>query len=97
MTNNLEKRMSEHFTKDKKAAKYTKSHIPAKIEAVWQTREKSNACKLEYRIKELTKKEKEELIQGKPLKEFLSGKIDARKYRKVRLETIKINKTDHQV
>ena len=87
MTNDIDKRMTEHFTQDKKAAKYTKSHEPVKIEAVWQTKEKSNACKLEYRIKELTKKEKEELVEGTPLKEYLKGKIDARKYRRI--------KTDH--
>ena len=82
-TDYLEKRMLAHFSQNKQAAKYTKSHEPLKLEIAWQTKEKSNACKLEYQIKRLTKKEKEELIIDNKLNKYLKGKIDARKYRKI--------------
>ena len=81
ITNNLNKRMSEHFSKHKNGAKYTKSHDAIKVEAVWQTKEKSLACKLEYNIKHLTKIEKENLIIRKKIKEYLSGKVDCRRYK----------------
>ena len=62
MTNDIEKRLSEHLTN--KGAKYTKSHQAEKLEAVWRSKDKSLACKLEYQIKQLTKKinENKELI-----------------------------------
>lgn len=56
------KRLKEHFDKSEKRAKYTKSHEPQSIEAVWKCQSKSDALKLEYRLKELTKAQKEKLI-----------------------------------
>lgn len=83
MTNNLEKRMQQHLTKNKYSAKYTKSHEAIKLEAVWKSKDKSLACKLEYQIKSLTKIQKENLIKGEKINTYLKGKIDARKYRKI--------------
>lgn len=66
ITNNLEKRMKEHFSKSKECAKYTKSHRVRKIEAIWKTENKSLASKLEFHIKkDLNKAQKELLISGK--------------------------------
>lgn len=56
------KRLKEHFGTSDKKAKYTKSHTPLRLEAVWRCKSKSDALKLEYRLKELTKPEKEKLI-----------------------------------
>lgn len=81
-TNDIDKRMEDHFSKNKKGAKYTKSHKAIKLEAVWSSKEKSIACKLEYYIKTLTKKEKEDLILNGHLNKYLKGKIDCRRYRK---------------
>ena len=78
MTNNIEKRFSKHITNN--GAKYTKSHKAQKIEAVWRSKEKSLACKLEYHIKQLTKKQKESIINGEKLTSYLKGKIDCRRY-----------------
>lgn len=80
MTNNLEKRINEHITKN--GAKYTKSHNAVKLEVAWQSKEKSLACKLEYHIKHLTKKQKEDLIAGEKLSKYLSGIIDCRRYKR---------------
>ena len=81
MTNNLENRLNKHMAGN--GAKYTKSHHPEKIEIAWRTKEKSLACKLEYQIKQLTKKQKESIIQGEKITEYFKGKIDGRRYRKV--------------
>ena len=66
-TNNLEKRMNDHFSKNKNGAKYTKSHEALKLEIAWRTEEKKNACQLEYWIKKLTKEQKERLIKEENL------------------------------
>lgn len=81
ITTDVERRMKEHFSKDKKSAKYTKSHNPEKLECVWETENKILASKLEYRIKTLNKKQKEELIKNKNLYEYLSEKIECDKYK----------------
>ena len=47
----------------KKGAKYTASHTPISIEAVFEAENRSEASKLEAHIKTLTKAQKEELIK----------------------------------
>ena len=74
----MDKRLSEHLTN--KGAKYTKSHQAEKLEVVWRSKDKSLACKLEYHIKQLTKKQKENIINGEKLSSYLKGKIDCRRY-----------------
>ena len=83
MTNNLNKRINEHLSKN--GAKYTKSHSAAKLEIAWRSKDKSFACKLEYQIKNLTKQQKENLINGEKLSTYLSGKVDCRRYKKYEL------------
>lgn len=85
ITTNVERRMQEHFNKDKKGAKYTKSHNPKKLECVWESENKVLASKLEYRIKTLTKAQKEELIQNKDLERYLAEKIECEKYRFIQI------------
>ena len=62
ITTDIKKRMAEHFGKTEKCAKYTRSHTAEKLEAVWESEGRSAASKLEYRIKQLTKKQKQKLI-----------------------------------
>ena len=81
----LERRMEEHFSKDKKCAKYTKSHQAKKIEAVWQTENKSLASKLEYHIKKLCKNKKEQLLKNNKLEEVLEEKIECNKYMAIKV------------
>lgn len=87
MTNNLNKRISEHLAKN--GAKYTRSHRVICLEKAWQSKDKSLACKLEYQIKNLTKKQKENLINGEKLVTYLKGKVDCRRYRVVNIKDIK--------
>ena len=80
ITTDIERRMKEHFEKDKKCAKYTFTHSAKKIEALQRTENKSLASKLEFHIKKLKKKEKEELIVNKDLEKYLGKKIEIDKY-----------------
>ena len=81
MTNNIENRMKKHISGT--GAKYTKSHKAEKVEAVWRSKDKSFACKLEYQLKQLDKSQKEELINGVKLNTYLKGKIDCRRYYRI--------------
>lgn len=62
-TNNLEKRIEAHNCK--KGAKYTKSRLPVTLEYYETYESKEEAMSREYRIKRLTRKQKEELISKK--------------------------------
>lgn len=84
ITTDVKRRMEEHFNKDQKGAKYTKSHKPKKLECVWESENKILASKLEYRIKKLTKQQKEELIKRECLEKYLAEKIECEKYKIVK-------------
>ena len=81
ITTDVKRRMEEHFSKDKKCAKYTMINNAKKLERVWETENKVLASKLEYRIKELPKGQKEELIKNKCLEKYLSENIECEKYK----------------
>lgn len=84
----LEHRLNEHFTKDEKCAKYTKSHKAKKLEIAWKTENKSLASKLEYAIKKLDKNKKEKLICAPELLgEFFKEKIDEKLYNVIKYIT----------
>ncbi len=63
MTSDVKKRMAEHWKGGRLCAKYTRSHKPEKLEAVWKSESRSLACKLEYRIKKLAANKKRQLIK----------------------------------
>ena len=62
ITNDIERRMDEHFGRTEKCAKFTRSHKALSLEAVWSCEDRSLASKLEYRIKQLSKQNKLRLI-----------------------------------
>lgn len=82
ITTDIERRMKEHFSKDKNCAKYTLNHSAKKLESVWKSDNRELASKLEYYIKKLKKFQKEELIKNNNLEDLLSNKIDCNKYTK---------------
>ena len=84
ITTDIKRRMEEHFSKDPKCAKYTKSHKAQKLECVWESEDKALAAKLEYRIKALTKQKKEELIKNACLEKYLLEKLECEKYKIVK-------------
>ena len=63
-TNNLEKRIKEHRSKNNKSAKYVRSF--ASFELVYSETHKtrSEALKREYQLKQLPKAKKESLVKG---------------------------------
>lgn len=62
ITNNLNKRMKEHFYKTSECAKYTRSHPAKNLEACWMCETRSEAAKLEYAIKSFSKSDKEKVV-----------------------------------
>ena len=71
ITTDVERRFKEHQGKLSGGAKYTKGRIPIKVEVMWQSDNRSLASKLEYRIKKLSKADKETLILNPHLLEKL--------------------------
>lgn len=65
ITADIDRRMSEHFGRTEKCAKYTRSHRAEKLEALWSAENRSSASKLEYRIKKLSRERKLRLIENK--------------------------------
>lgn len=59
-TNNLDKRLKDH--NDGKGAKYTKTRRPVELVYYEEFELKEEAMKREYAIKQLTRKQKEELV-----------------------------------
>lgn len=80
ITTDVQRRMKEHKEKGIKGAKYTKNHEYMKIECAWECEDRGLASKLEYQIKQLEKKQKEELILTQDLKQFLKDKVDCDEY-----------------
>ena len=62
-TTNVKNRLKTHNLG--KGAKYTRARRPCKLVYLKECDSKSSAMKLEYRIKQMSRKEKGDLIQGK--------------------------------
>ncbi len=63
ITNNLERRVSDHKNKSTKAAKYTRAFGAEEIVYCEEVPGRSEALKREYEIKQLSRKQKEELLK----------------------------------
>lgn len=85
ITTDLERRLREHKEKGEKTAKYTLRHEVKKIEIAWKSENRVFASKLEFHIKTLIKRQKEELIKRPELlNQFLGTKIDTQLYKIVK-------------
>ncbi|MCC8110964.1 MAG: GIY-YIG nuclease family protein [Ruminococcus sp.] len=62
ITTDFSRRFRQHCGAESGGAKYTRSHPPEEVLCVWETETRSNAQKLEYCLKHLTHKQKEDLI-----------------------------------
>lgn len=67
ITTDPARRFAQHAGHLHGGAKYTACHRPVRMEAVWRTGDRAAASRMEYRLKQLTKLEKEQLIAGTPL------------------------------
>ena len=63
ITTDLERRVEEHNTDNKKGAKYTKVRRPVKLVYKNQCKDRSDAASREAALKKLTKSEKEALLR----------------------------------
>lgn len=98
ITNNVEKRMNQHFNKQKQCAKYTFSHNAKQLESIWQTENKALASQLEYYIKRLKKIQKEALIKNNNLLEDLLGrKIELNNYEAISKKEVSKNLAKYYV
>ena len=87
ITTDVERRLKEHLEQNGKGAKYTKRHKAKKMEAIWKSKDRILASKLETAIKTLKKEEKEGLISNKfKLNNFFKVRLDCRKYRRINLD-----------
>lgn len=85
ITTDIHRRFQEHKEKQREKSKYTASHEVLKIDALWDTMDKKSACKLEYHIKKLSKKQKEEIINDNcNLENLLGEKIEIDSYKRVK-------------
>lgn len=77
ITTDIDRRFAQHTGDLPGGAKFTRSHHPEKIEAVWSTSDRSHASKLEYGIKRLNRSRKLELIaDNSRLAEFFGQDAD---------------------
>lgn len=60
-TNNLDNRIDVH--NQGKGAKYTRSRLPVKLVASWKFPTSSEARSFEFRLKRLSRREKQKLIE----------------------------------
>ena len=56
-------RMRQHAGGGSACARYTRSHPPRELAGVWRTERQGDALRLEYAVKQLTRREKLALLQ----------------------------------
>ena len=77
----IKRRIQEHYYKKKPGAKYTRSHQVCSLGMVWEAKSWSDAAKLEYRIKQLAKRQKEALLLcPEQVNEWPSLRLEGKKY-----------------
>jgi len=82
ITTDVQRRFRQHRGEIAGGAKCTKGHRPVAVERVWESQSRSYASKLEYRIKKLTKSDKEILIKDpQKLAEFFGETLDTELYK----------------
>ena len=62
ITTDMQRRFREHSGEAPNGAKFTRSHRPQCVEALWSCEGRSAASKLEYAVKKLTRAQKLALI-----------------------------------
>lgn len=72
-TKDMEARLREH--NNGTGARYTRSHGPVRLEISWEFASKSDAMSVEWRLKQLSRKQKLTLITGKALIEELIPEV----------------------
>lgn len=83
ITTDYKRRYLEHMGIKKNGAKFTRSFKPVELSALWETSTRSDATKLESRIKTLERMDKENLIiDNKYFKTYFKNILDMKKYKR---------------
>lgn len=80
ITTNIEKRMKDHKERRPNCAKYTRSHPVKRLRALWETEHYDHARKAEYAVKQLTRKQKDELVAAPEMLTKLCPKLTELKF-----------------
>jgi len=88
ITTDVKRRFAEHLSGSAKGARYTKTHPPKEIAAVWQAENRSVASKLEWKLKHLTKSQKALLCKEPERMEELVCTEETGSLRNVPVDTI---------
>ena len=64
ITTDVVRRIREHRSGSQPGARYTRYHRPVELLALWDAPSRSVAGKLEYRIKQLARSDKDRLVAG---------------------------------
>ena len=75
ISNDVNKRFSVHQSGKSKAAKYTRSRHPLKLVFRAEIGTKSDASRVEYYVKRLSKETKESLVMGSISLDFLTNQF----------------------
>ncbi|HRR77543.1 MAG: GIY-YIG nuclease family protein [Ruminococcus sp.] len=86
ITTDISRRLEEHSGSGGRGAKFTRSHKVEAVEALWSTSGRSNASKLEWRIKQLTRQQKLALIADNSLLAGFIGAEAAEIYKREKYE-----------
>lgn len=76
------RRMRQHNGRGTACARYTRTHPVQALAALWETEDKGTALRLEYRIKQLTRTEKERLIREDAAFSQLLPQLEVSRYRR---------------
>lgn len=67
ITTDIGRRLREHLSGRKPGARYTRLNPPVELEALWVTEGRASASRLEYRIKRMSRSQKEGLVSDPSL------------------------------
>lgn len=73
ITTNPKRRIAEHRQKTQKSAKYMRGRTILSVEAIFSVSDLKCAGTIEYKIKRMLKADKERVIDGTYIPDFLSG------------------------
>lgn len=89
ITTDVKRRFEEHLAQNYKSAKYTRIHKAVRLEAIWQSKDRIRASRLEYQIKRLNKTQKESIIINNDFYVF-DDKLSSDDYTRIKLNAPKI-------
>lgn len=80
ITTDVGRRLREHLSGEAPGVRYTRTHIPEELVALWSTEGRAAASRLEYRIKRLTADGKRRLVENPQLVSQLEGLLEEDAY-----------------